>query len=153
MKNLIVILVVSVVSVVLISCSNKEVDNKVVVPINSVTEELIALDFSNPAFMVGSSFGIFFVSMIRTQNYDMALKFTSKESIEKFGVDKIKVKYENFKFNYILAQKSITKKGNIFTIAYTTNEYATGKIKKMTVALENDSCKIVLPDNLDDLLR
>lgn len=113
----------------------------------------IVSEFSNPAIIKGSSFGSFFITMLKTQNYKMALKFTSKKSIEKFGENKILKKYQDFKYNYQLTQKSITKENDIFTIAYTTNEFATSKIKKINVVIENDSCKLVLPDNLDDLLR
>jgi hypothetical protein len=109
--------------------------------------------FSNPSNIYGSSYGTFFISMLRTQNYDMALKFTSKESIKKFGVDKIKQKYQDFNFNYKLVQKSMTTSGGKTTIVYVTNEMATGKIKTMTLIVENDSCKIVLPNNLAEFLK
>jgi len=110
-------------------------------------------DFSNPGFMAGSSFGEFFISMLRTQNYDMALKFTSKGSRDKFTETAILNKYSTFRYNYVLAQHSITQVGDTFTVTYATNEMATGKLKKLTLVLENDSCKLVLPDNLDDLLK
>lgn len=134
------------------SCENNS--ESIGKPVPSIKEEVSAsIEFSDPARMAGSNFGEFFISMLRTQNYDMALKFTSKESIEKFGVDKIKEKYRDFEFNYMLTQKSISRDGDTFVILYATNEYATGKMKKMTVVLENDSCKLVLPDNLNDLLK
>lgn len=110
-------------------------------------------EFSNPGFMVGSSFGEFFISMIRTQNYNMALKFTSKGSIDKYSSKIILDKYSNFKYNYVLAQHSITQVGDTFTVTYATNEMATGKLKKLTLVLENDTCKLVLPDNLENLLK
>jgi hypothetical protein len=109
--------------------------------------------FSNPSNIYGSNFGQFFISMLRTQNYDMALKFTSKESVKKFGATKIAEKYKTFNFNYKLTQKSITKDGGKITIVYVTNEMATGKMKTMTLVIENDSCKIVLPSNLGEFLK
>ena len=135
----------------LFSCENKEakIDSKDV----AVEKTQVKSEFSNPAYMDGSSFGKFFIAMIRTQNYDMALKFTSKESINKFGVDKIKEVYSNFKFNYKLEQKSITVSGKYSTIIYTTNEYATCKLKKLIVILENDTCKLVLPVNINEFLK
>jgi hypothetical protein len=142
------------VSVAFASCGTKETSKETPTDIVKVSEVPTAsLEFSDPARIAGSSFGEFFISMIRTQNYDMALKFTSKGSIEKFGVEKIMEKYKNFKYNYVLAQKSMSKEGNTITLMYATNEMATGKLKKMVVVVENDSCKLVLPDNLDDLLK
>ncbi len=155
MKKLFIILVSSV---VLTACESKQERVEISVLENSAFEgvksvEHDKLDFSDPARIVGSSFGDFFISMLRTQNYEMALKFTSKGSIERFGKDKILDKYKEFQFNYVLSQKSISKEGDSLTIAYTTNEFATGKLKKITVVLENDSCKLVLPDNINDLLK
>lgn len=138
--------------VVFSSCGNKETSDAPVK--EQVTKTVDAkIDFSDPARMGGSSFGEFFIAMLRTQNYDMALKFTSKGSIDKFGSDKILEKYKDFKFNYKLVQKSKSASGDTITLKYATDEYATGKLKTMVVVVENDSCKLVLPENLDDLLR
>jgi hypothetical protein len=151
MKNLIFALFASL---VFVSCGTKETVKEITsTDIKVVVVPEAKLEFSDPARIAGSSFGEFFVSMIRTQNYDMALKFTSKGSIEKFGVEKIMEKYKNFKYNYALTQKSMSKEGDTITLMYATNEMATGKLKKMVVVVENDSCKLVLPDNLDDLLK
>jgi hypothetical protein len=151
MKNLIFILIVSV---AFASCGTKETAKETTsIEINSVAAPEASLEFADPARMAGSSFGTFFISMIKTQNYDMALKFTSKGSIEKLGVEKIKEKYKDFKYNYKLEQKSISTEGDTITLMYATNEMATGKFKKMVVVVENDSCKLVLPDNLGDLLK
>lgn len=152
MKKAILILVCSL---VLFSCGNKETKETVIVkPVKSIEAKV---DFSNPAVIGGSNFGNFFISMVKTQNYDMALKFTSKESKNKFGTDVILAKYKSFNFNYKLGNASISKVmvGDTlkYTLTYTTNEYATGKIKEMTLIVENDSCKLVLPDNLNDLLK
>jgi hypothetical protein len=158
MKTKAILLIVSVLAMALSSCGDKEVS------IDSIPTTAMAVEtgvnvevkenlFSNPAFIAGSNFGTFFTSMLKTQNYDMALKFTSKASIEKFGVDKIKEKYKNFKFDYNLKLASSSDDNNITTLKFTTNEFATGKFKEMKVVIENDSCKLVLPDNLDDLLK
>jgi hypothetical protein len=138
--------------VVLASCGTKESTE---VPVKSKTVQVVdaKIDFSDPARMGGSSFGEFFISMIRTQNYNMALKFTSKGSIEKFGSEKILDKYKDFSFNYKLVQKSVSTSGDTITLKYSTDEYATSKLKTMVVVVENDSCKLVLPENLDDLLK
>ena len=166
MKTKVIILIMSVLAITLSSCGNKETSTSTCVEakqiIETAKEEMNALpvvhgdnmDYVNPVFIFGSNFGDFFLSMLRTQNYDMALKFTSKESIEKFGTEKIKGKYQNFKFNYNLKLTSKSQDNNSVTVLkFTTNEFATGKFKEMKVVTENDSCKLVLPDNLDDFLR
>ena len=150
MKNLIIILVTIL---TLASCGNKEVVSKQVGESQTVVESPDILDFSNPAIIEGSNFGSFFIAMIKTQDYDRALKFTSKKSINKFGADKILKEYRNFDYNYHLIQKSISKNDSGFVVVYTTNQYATAKLKKIYLTLENDTCKLVLPDNIDDFLK
>lgn len=157
MKTLKKITILLIFVIGLSSCGNKEVSIKMV-PTSAMSLETgadleIVEDFSNPAFIQGSNFGDFFVSMIKTQNYDMALKFTSKASIDKHGLNKIKEKYQNFKFNYNLKLVSKSKENNVTTLKFSTNEFATGKFKEIKVVVENDSCKLVLPDKLDDFLK
>lgn len=149
MKNLILIFGLVL---FLASCGTKKTEDKVVNTKVSAPAEA-KLDFSDPARVGGSSFGEFFISMIKTQNFDMALKFTSKESIDKFGAQAILEKYKGFSFNYKLTLASSVKEGDTYTLKYTTNEYATGKFKTMTVVVENDSCKLVLPEKIEDFLR
>lgn len=159
MKTLKKITILSIFVIGLSSCENKEVSINIV-PTSAMALETGAdleivenKEFSNPAFIQGSNFGDFFISMIKTQNYDMALKFTSKASIDKYGVDKIKGKYQNFKFNYNLRLVSKSKENNVTTLKFSTKEFATGKFKEIKVVVENDSCKLVLPDNLDNFLK
>ena len=108
---------------------------------------------SNPELFLGSGFGSAFVSFIKTQNFELALKFTSKESIKKHGSEKIIKKYSDLKTNYNLVRTSKVVNGKYTTIRYTANEYATSKFKDFVVVVENDSCKLVLPENLDDFLK
>jgi hypothetical protein len=43
--------------------------------------------------------------------------------------------------------------GNTYSIVYTTHEFATGKIKKLNLVLENDTCKLVLLENTDKIFN
>lgn len=104
--------------------------------------------FSNPAIVYGSSFGEFFMANIRYQDVNRAIKFTSKASVKKFGIEAIKKLYTSYAFNYKLKLQSISKENGAYSLKYATTEYATGKLKTMTIVVENDSCKIVL-DKLD----
>lgn len=155
MKKLISILIVSI---SLVACGTKKTKDseKSVYSPESVMASVVSdsdVKFSDPARIGGSSFGEFFISMLRTQNYAMALKFTSKGSIEKNGISKVTDLYQNYKFNYKLIQKSESVKGDTIMLVYVTTEYATSKFKKMTVVVENDSCKLVLSKNIDDFLK
>lgn len=155
MKNLILIFGLVL---FLASCGTKKTEDKVVntkvsAPAPAPAEAKI--DFSDPARMGGSNFGAFFIAMIRCQDYDRALKFTSKGSIEKFGADKIKEYYqtENFRgcFNLLLVSK--TEENGVITLKFTANEFATNRFKEMKVVVENDSCKLVLPEKIEDFLK
>ena len=153
MKNLIFVLFVSL---VFVSCGTKETVKE---PTASVEAKTVVapdakLDFSDPSRMSGNTnFGAFFIVMFRHGDYDMALKFTSKGSIEKFGKDKIKDTYANFPYNYTLHLADSKTKNDTITLSFSTNEYTMGKFKHMIVVVENDSCKLVLPDNLDDFMK
>ncbi|HUU88794.1 MAG TPA: hypothetical protein VMX17_13715 [Candidatus Glassbacteria bacterium] len=108
--------------------------------------QTVGKPYDNPANVFGSNFGDFFISMLGNQHYDMALKFTSKESIQKFGAKKVLESYTSYDYNYKLKVKSIVKVNDMYIVKFTTNEFATGKFKEMRVVIENDSCKIVLQD-------
>ena len=157
-------LIYIVLAIGIVACGTKETVKETTVstetkPVSAETKPVLApeakIEFSDPARMGGSNFGAFFISMIRTQNFDMALKFTSKGSIEKFGAEKIKEYYqtENFRgcFNLLLVSK--TEENGVITLKFTANEFATNRFKEMKVVVENDSCKLILPDNMSDLLK
>lgn len=159
MKTKSLILIISILTLILGSCGNKESEQTTSVVASVVkTEPTTQIktqtnEFANPAFFEGSNFGAAFIAMLRTQNYDMALKFISKNSVDKFGVDKIKKEYQNFKFNYNLILKSQSQNGDVITLKFGAKEFATSKFKEMKIIIENDSCKLVLPEKLDEFLK
>lgn len=112
--------------------------------------------FSNPAMIYGSDFGNMFKIFYAQGNYDYMLKFTSAKSIKKHGKDKVLDFYKNkFKFGYALGSlKSTTKEGDATILNYPDAKvFATKKVIRIPIVVENDSCKIVLPDNLGDFLK
>lgn len=136
------------------SCSDKEEEDKAINSnIDSVDENKVDVSLSTPELFGGSGFGIAFMSYIKTQNFDLAISFTSTESIDKHGRNAILDKYKSLKIDYTLKQASKSVDGYYTTLRYTTNEFATSKYKDFVIVVENDSCKIVLPDNLDDFLK
>lgn len=105
------------------------------------------MEFSNPALMAGSDFGSFFLSMLKTQNYNMAMSFISKESLDKYGKDAVLSNLKSYSYNYALKLASVD--ANTSVLKFTTNEFATGKFKTMRYVVENDTCKVVLSKKLE----
>lgn len=107
--------------------------------------------YSNPFFIDGSSFGNFFQTMYKHGKFKDMLAFTSKESVDKFGIEKILAFYENeLKFGYDIGKRAISSgtDGDVVILNYKSDVIATKRIIRMKVVVENDSVKIVLPDNL-----
>jgi hypothetical protein len=150
MKNLIFI---TATSLFLFSCGQKEVKS-VNEPVAEVSEEVsVDPSMSNPELFLGSGVGPAFMSFVKTQNFEIALQFTSKVSIDKHGREVILDKYKSLKTNYTLKKVSTSKNSAETILRYTTNEFATSKFKDFVVVVENDSCKILLPDNLEEFLK
>lgn len=103
--------------------------------------------FSNPSFMMGTNFGQFFQTLYRYGKYDEMIKFTSSESIKKYGKKAILEYYENCDFGYNIKIKGRSEEGNYIILSYNANVMATNKVVRMKTVVENDSAKIVL-DNL-----
>lgn len=110
--------------------------------------------FVNPKIIYGSDFMTFMQSLRKIGNYDMMLQFTSSKSIKKFGKEKIvayyKEKFTNMsklKLNNVNSNSDGTK-----TLEYTNLVAATKYATSVTIIIENDSCKLILPSNLKNKL-
>lgn len=160
-----------------ISCSNQEVDKKsfsekIVVTKNQHSEveyddsmlyenivevdtsELLSEqgDYENPFFIYGTDFGNFFKTLYKHGKFNEMLKFTSTQSKKQFGEDVVLDFYKNqFDFGYDIGKKPISNGtyGDIITLNYRVNIMATKKIIRINIIIENDSCKIVLPEKLE----
>lgn len=110
------------------------------------------LDFSNPSVFMGSDFGNFFRVLYAQGKFDEMVKFTSKSSLDKFGKDKVLNFYKNeLKFGYeIGAPHSQIVSGDTITLNYNANIIATKRVVRINVIVENDSCKIVLPEKINN---
>ena len=109
--------------------------------------------YANPFLIYGTDFGNFFQTMYIHGNFDQMLAFTSTQSKNKFGEDVIIDFYKNkLDFGYDIGNFPLSSgtDGDIITINYQANIMATKKIIRVNVIIENDSCKIVLPDNLNN---
>lgn len=148
MKNLLFILLI----ILLASCGKNtdvksEVSSELKTNITSLEGDKL---FSNPAIIYGIDFGNLFRTLYKQGKYDDMIKFTSKESINEFGEDVIRDFYKNkMKFGYEIGKPhSQNVEGNMITLNYNGDIIATKTVIRINVVIENDSCKIVLPDNL-----
>ncbi len=154
MKKILFILSV----LILASCGqgNVEPQNKDSVSYAEIKEvDTIQSVDINPVFMVtrelaGTDFGNFFKTLYTQGKYDDMIKFTSKSSLDKFGEEKVLEFYKNdLKFGYELGKPhSQTIDGDTITLNYDANIIATKRVVRIKVLIENDSCKIVLPNKL-----
>jgi len=157
MKNLLLVLLITFVT----SCNF--VDIAPGVPIDTSIEstvdspkDSVYLDeskpFSNPAIIYGSDFGNYFRTLYKLGKYDDMIKFTSKESLDEFGEDVVRNFYENeMKFGYEIGKpQSSNSNGDYITLNYNGNIIATKTVVRIVVRIENDSCKIVLPSELEN---
>lgn len=116
---------------------------------NSQSQNLLGIEkpFSNPSLMLGTNFGQFFQTLYRYGKYEEMLKFTSSETIKKYGKNTLLNYYENCDFGYNIKLKSKTQQGKYYILTYNATVMATNKVVRMKTVVENDSAKIVL-DNL-----
>jgi len=139
---------------VLTSCGKSEAEIKLdtlQVKARSHMNDLPVLDFSNPSVFMGSDFGNFFQTLFKQGKFEDMIKFTSAKSIDKFGKDAILSFYRNeLEFGYDLGNRpaSVVTSGDTITLNFKANIMATTKIIRLNVFIENDSCKIVLPNKL-----
>ena len=156
MKN-IKFLLVLVLSAILVSCGQENVSEKTAelpeavvtkTPSKSTIESPVA-PYSNPAIIYGSSFGEFFQMLYKTGKFEDMVKFTSSQSLELFGREKVIGFYKSMDFGYKIDLKSMNKDVDIITLNYEADILATKNIVRMEVVIENDSCKILLKDIKD----
>lgn len=100
--------------------------------------------YSNPILIYGSSFGNFFKALYRKGDFNTMMKFTSSQSIKKFGYQNILEYYQGVDFGYDMKLCSRTYQNGVYTLNYNATILGTQKIVRLNVVVENDSCKLVL---------
>lgn len=103
--------------------------------------------FSNPAFMLGTDLGKYMQTLYRLNKVDEMVKFTSSETIRKYGIGKVRSYYETCGFGYEIKLASMTGDGRYKILTYNAKINATNNIVRMKTVVENDTAKVVL-DNL-----
>lgn len=139
---------------VMVSCSQESTskapasDMSCGVTTSSSTETTLVPErpFSNPALIYGSSFGEYFQTLYKTGQFEQMLKFTSSESIDKFGSEAILNFYRKMDFAYSIKLKSKNENADMTTLNYEAGIMATRSMVRIDVMIENDTCKILLKD-------
>lgn len=112
------------------------------------TEKKFASDkpFSNPAIIQGSSFGHFFQSLLRTGQYAIMLRFTSRSTRNKLGDERLIDYYQKeMQFGYELGKlKTVIGHDTLLLIYPEAQLQATRMIVKLKVLIEQDTSKLLL---------
>ena len=75
------------------------------------------------------------------------IRFTSEESINRYGADSIINYYKSMDFGYEMKLKSFNRSNNRYQLNYWAKINATEVIIRMNVVVDNaDSAKVVLPE-------
>ena len=103
--------------------------------------------YSNPALIYGSSFGHYFQTLYRNNQFEQMICFTSDKSLQRFGKEKVLDYYKhNFKLDYELGKLSnvITQNGITYLTYTCATIQATRRKLVIPCVIENDSLKIIL---------
>ena len=145
-------------TLLLVSCGETSTDTKETSETKSTltsdsdhTDAMI--DYSDPAYMAGSSFGEFFQMLYKQEEFETMMHFTSDESIERHGKSSILDYYKSVEFGYDLDFKKIANSDSLTTLFYLGDIRATSIKVTMDVVVENDSCKLYIGDNIENAIK
>lgn len=129
-------------------CACKTESDKQTKPIViPVTSQELSKPFSNPVLILGSSYGHYFQTLYRNNQFEQMICFTSEKSLKQFGKEKVLDYYKNnFKLDYELGKLSNLKTENGITYLTYTNATIQATRRKIVIPClhENDSVKIIL---------
>ena len=130
------------------ACEQPGAEKAIKKPLQSLQQNAgIEKPFLNPSLIFGSSFGQFFQSLYRNNQYEQMLCFTSKETINKFSREHVLKYYkQDFRFDYVLGKQSnISIEDGITTLTFSNASiYGTRRKIRTMCLVENDSVKIIL---------
>lgn len=145
-------------SIMLLACQKSEVKTKIAEKPRSVEfarDSTYAM--KDPAMMLGTDFFNYFIACYRLMRYDDMMHLTSQQSLREHGQDRVKKFYQE-EFNlgeqggYVLIAKIQTGDNPTrYDLRYKSmSNNLVEKIITIPVMEENDTIKIVLPNNLSD---
>ncbi|TXI85132.1 MAG: hypothetical protein E6Q38_00875 [Crocinitomicaceae bacterium] len=115
--------------------------------LSAAVAQPVSKPYSNPLLIYGSSFGNFFKVLYKTGDFNTMMKFTSTETIKKFGYANVLEYYKTTDFGYEMKLRSRTITNGVYTLNYVANILSTQKVVRLDVVVENDTAKVVL-DNI-----
>ena len=144
--------------VIVASCNKPEnhQDVKAAVSVSSAICKIHPKPFSNPVLIYGSDFLSFFaqLKMSYPGKLDTLLVFTSTQSKIHNSRQRILELYQGTNFNFQKKLKAIKKiNDSLYVMNYLCNRFATSQIVKCRVIIEDDTARLILPINLNDLLK
>lgn len=115
-----------------------------------------AQDMSNASFMCGDIGGVSFCgnlgkmmqSFYKVGMYQDMIRYTSEETIRKYGKKKVLDYYRAMDYGYVLKLISKHQDGKYTMLNYNCTINATNRVLKMKTVVENDTAKVVL-DNMN----
>lgn len=103
--------------------------------------------WSNPILIYGSDFGQIFQAYHKTGNQYMLLALTSQKSRIKYSDSTILNYYSKMQFSYSIKLKAHKKVDDCYYLTYKATYMATEHIMLMVVTIEQDTARLVLPEN------
>jgi hypothetical protein len=132
--------------IMLSSCANNDAPSATAIQ-KSLKTAVIEPPYCHPSNIYGTSFGCYFQSLARNQNFNLMLAFTSTFSKNKYGNKNVSSYYKNkLKFDFVLGKLSnISTNIDTIQLAY-ANCAIIGTRRKLIIncIIENDSTKILL---------
>lgn len=104
--------------------------------------------FANPVLIYGTNFLQMFQVYYKQADWEMMISFTSRESIKRIGKKQLLTYYKRMKFGYSFRLYSMKKEKKQYLLNYNAKLNATDQIIRCIVRVENDTCRIMLPDSI-----
>lgn len=102
---------------------------------------------NNPVLIYGTDFLSLFKTHYKQANWNELIYYTSTSSINKFGKDLILQQYKGMHFGYESNLISMKFDDGVYLLNYEIYYQATKYIIRCQVIIENDTCRLQLPDN------
>ncbi len=131
------------------SCGQAEMPVQSNIPADAIIQPRQKMTFNDPVFFMntGTSFPAYFQALYRLGRFSDMVAFTSIQSVRKLGRKRLLEYYtEELAFGYSLGKLTSQSKTDSVTVLNYANsiEFATKRVSRFRVVIENDSCKILL---------
>lgn len=128
-------------------CTTGTKENAIAIPnAHETIEQVNEKPFANPALIKGSDFLSLVSAEKMAGNNEELLRYTSRQSKIQLTSEQILKEFGKTNINLEKKLKSIRKlNDSCYTLNYQTNAFATKGIMTISVSVEKDTCRLVLP--------